>query len=69
VYELLFEDGLLLQVIADREAWLATLSGQDDRRTALNCELTRLCVARARLVLLHQRALRQRNGRPPLCDA
>jgi hypothetical protein len=65
MYKILVEDALLRQVIADRKAQFAALTVEDERLLPLADELTRLYLARGRLVHLYQREIERRNGRSP----
>ena len=65
LYEVMIEDVLLRQVIADREAQLAVLPVGDERRVPLADELTRLYLNQGRLVRLHQILIRRKHGLSP----
>jgi hypothetical protein len=54
LYEVLLEDRLLRQVIADRQAQLGALPAQDERRTTLGRELAQLYYAQMCLIRFHQ---------------
>jgi hypothetical protein len=67
-YEIMIEDALLRQVIADRKAQFVALPAEDERRFPLADELTRLYLTQARLLRLRQREIERQNGRRPLPD-
>ncbi len=65
MYEILIEDALLRQVIADRKAQFSALSIEDERRERIGRELTMLYLALAYLIEKRQREVERRYGPLP----